>query len=116
MFNQNDNPENNDLSIREKGRKFLEELKAKGPNNNPDKKIYVMPLKGKFQAMPNSGEKAMTNTKDINEEIEQQETDSSVSASRQLRQLRIDIIKERSELRDLISKQQGNPNKQEPKE
>ena len=40
-----------------------------------------------------------------------QETESLISPSRQFRKLRIDIIKERSELRDLISKGQGNSTK-----
>lgn len=42
----------------------------------------------------------------------QQETDTSISQLSQLQKLRVDIIKERSELRDLISKGQDSSTKQ----
>ena len=79
------------LLMQKAGEKFLEESKAKGPNYDRLGTSFVMRYK-KPQALS-------------------QETESLISPSRQFRKLRIDIIKERSELRDLISKGRVNSTK-----
>jgi hypothetical protein len=110
--NSNSDQLNQGMSTREKGKKLLEELRAMGPDLSLVGKVSVRPLSRQSKETQTSKEQPLKNTQESNQRNLQQETDSSISPSRQLRKLRIDIIKERSELRDLISKEQENSTKQ----
>ena len=105
MSNQNMNQSNQDMSIREKGRKFLEELKAKGPRKSNTGKVFVMPSNQQSKETQNSKESPTKNTQEKNKNLSQA-IDSSMSPSRKLEKLRIDIMNEFSDLKDQSSKEQ----------
>ena len=115
MNSSNLDQPNQGMSTRERGKKLLEELRAMGPDLTLVGKVSMRPLSRQSNVTQPSKEQPMKNTQEPNQKALQQETDSSMSQSRQLRKLRIDIINERSELRDLISKGQDSSTKQEPK-
>ncbi len=104
------------MSIREKGKKLLEELRAMGPDLSLVGKVSMRPLSRQSNVTQTSKEQPMKSTQEPSQKAPQQGTDSSMSPSRQLRKLRIDIIKERSELRDLVLKEQDSSIKQVPKD
>jgi len=54
MNNQNTDLSNQGMSIRERGKKFLDELKAKGPTLDKVGKISVRQLSGQSKGMPSS--------------------------------------------------------------
>jgi hypothetical protein len=77
-----------ELALQE-GKRFLQELEAKGPNLDRVGKTFYKPSKMPLGGMPSS--KAL-----IAQNISSQApaTDFSISPSRELRKLRIDIMKE----------------------
>lgn len=105
MENSNSEQQKRVLLTREKGRKFLEELKAKGPDLSKVGKVTVRLLKTHSKDKPDVSEQPVPTPQELKEGDIEMNEDSSLSHSRQWQQLRNEIIKERSVLNDLFVKQ-----------
>jgi len=97
MEKQNSEQSNQDMLVQKKGEKFLEELKKKGMSKDRLNQTFVTHLSGQSSEMLNSQKQKSQNTK---ESDLSQEKDSSLSPSRKLRRLLIDITKEFSVKKD----------------
>lgn len=93
MNSSNLDQQNQGMSTQEKGKKLLEELRAMGPDLSLVGKASMRPLNRLSNVTQSSKEQPLKNTQQQNQQDLSQETDSSMSPSRQLRKLRIDISK-----------------------
>ena len=106
---------NQDLSTKIDAKMFFAKLEKDGPTLDKVGEVYVKHLSGQSRKMQSSKESQPKNTEEVNNQVNlSQETDSLISPSRQLQKLRIDIMKEFSENKDLNITAQEDLTKNKP--
>ncbi len=100
MEKNNSNPCNQDISIREKGKKLLEKLAEMGPDLSDVGKTSVRLLHGQSAEIENPKRQTLKSISEEKQCHRQDDTDLSISPSRMLRQMRASSGKKSFERKD----------------